>query len=172
MTRNSCPWTPDAMDAAASGGRRRHGWGRALACAVVVALAPMDARAVVAINLPWVRVSAGAASAEAYMEIASSANATLVEVRSDAARKVALRSPGKRIATIAAVPLPAGTPVMLAPDGFRVGLLQLKRPLKPGDQVPLILTIRDDDGTVREIPINAEVRRRSAIDDHRHPHVH
>ena len=172
MTGNSCPRTPKAMDAAASAGRRRRDWGRAMACALVLALAPMDARAVVAINGPWVRVTAGAASAEAYMEIESSANAALVEVRSDAARKVALRPPGKRIATIAAVPLPAGTPVMLAPDGFRVGLLQLSRALKPGDRVPLILTIRDDDGTVREIPIHAEVRRHSAIDDHRHPHLH
>ena len=157
--------------AAVLAGRPRRGWGPALACAAVFALAPLDARAVVTINGPWVRVAADAVSAEAYMEIESSTRATLVEVRSDAAGKVTLRSPGKRIAAIAEVPLPAGIPVMLAPNGMRVGLQQLTRALKLGDRVPLILTIRDADGTVREIPISAEVRRHSAIDDHRRPHA-
>jgi hypothetical protein len=44
--------------------------------------------------------------------------------------------------------------------------------LKIGDRVSIILTVRDGDGTVHEIPVNAEVRIRSPIDDERRAHHH
>jgi periplasmic copper chaperone A len=152
--------------------RSRKGSGSAWMCALVLALSPLAAGAVVAINGPWVRVAPNGTAAEAYMEIASAAPATLVAVRSDAAAKVTLRAPGKRVVTIAEVPLPAGALVALAPGGPRVGLEQLARPLKLGDYVPLTVTIREAGGKLLQIPINAEVRRRSAREDHLKGHAH
>jgi VCBS repeat-containing protein len=48
----------------------------------------------------------------------------------------------------------------------------LTRALKLGDRVPLMLTIESGDGSRQEIPIDAEVRRHSPIDDHLHGHAH
>jgi periplasmic copper chaperone A len=144
----------------------------AFASALVLAGIPPCAHAVLAINLPWVRVAGNAASAEVFMEIQSSEGATLVDARSDAATSVTIRRPGKGTGTIGKLPLPAGVPVMLAPDGYRLALTRLTHPIKLGDRVPLTLTLEAEDGTRQEISIDAEVRRRSALDDHLHPHTH
>ena len=144
-----------------------------LAFALVVAGIPSAAHAVFAISLPWVRVAAGATSAEAYMELRSSDGATLVGVRSDAAAAVTIRRPGKGSATIEKLPLPAGVAVTLAPGGYRFVLTQLAHPLKLGDRVPFTLTIEAADGSRQEIPLSAEVRRRSILEDHHvGPHSH
>jgi copper(I)-binding protein len=160
--------TPAALTSPRGRGRCACAW----ICALALVLAPAQASTVVAINGPWVRVAPDGASAEAYMEIQSSGPAALVAGRSTAAGKVTLRAPGKRISSIAEVPLPAGTMQPLAPDGYRVGLEKLARPLKLGDYVPLEVTIRGEDGKLLQMPLNAEVRRRSARDDHRLGHAH
>src|SRR5512137_753741 len=124
MTRASAALASPA--ARASLRRRvRYGYACAWIGALALVLAPAQASTVVAVNGPWVRVAPDGASAEAYMEIQSSAPAALVGVRSDAAGKITLRAAGKRVAPTAQVPLPAGTLVALAPDGFRVGLERL-----------------------------------------------
>ena len=171
MTEISVEQTPTAAGTAGPG-RRRGGFAGAWMLALLAVLPPAGATTVVAINGPWVRVAPNGASAEAYMEIQSAGEATLVEVRSTAAGKVTLRARGKRVAEVAEVPLPAGAMQPLAPDGYRVGLEKLARPLKLGDFVPLVVTIRGDDGKLLEMPLNAEVRRRSARDDHRLGHGH
>ena len=144
----------------------------ALAFALIPAGIPSAAHAVFAISLPWVRVAASATSAEAFMELRSSDGATLVAVRSDAAASVTIRRPGKGPATITKLPLPAGVPVTLAPGGYHLVLTRLARPLKLGDRVPLTLTIEAADGSRQEIPVSAEVRRHSIIEDHLGPHAH
>jgi copper(I)-binding protein len=143
-----------------------------VAFALVLAGIPPAAGTVLAINLPWVRVIGNATSAEVYMELRSGDRATLVAVRSDAAATITIRRPGKGTATITNLPLPAGVSVLLAPGGYRLALTRLAYPLKLGDRVPLTLTIEAGDGSRQEISIDAEVRRRSAIDDHLRPHSH
>jgi copper(I)-binding protein len=140
--------------------------------ALLLPLAPLAADATFAVNAPWVRFVKGATSAEVFMELQSSVNATLVDARTEAAKKVTIRPPGTRPAPIAELPLPAGVPVHLVPGGIRLGLLRLTGTLKLGDRIPLTLIIRQADGRRREIPINAEVRRRSPIDDERRAHAH
>ena len=144
----------------------------ALASALVLSGIPPAAHAVYAINLPWVRVAENATSAEAYMELQSSDAAALVAVRSDAAASITIRRPGKGIATVTKLPLPAGVPVMLAPGRYRIALTRLTHPIKLGDRVPLTLTIEAEDGSRQEISFDAEVRRRSVLEDHLHPHAH
>jgi len=106
------------------------------------------------------------------MELRSTEGATLVDVHSDTAATIGIRPPGKNPATITQLPLPAGTAVTLAPGGYRLALRHLARSLKLGDRVHFTLTIEAADGTRQEIPVNAEVRRHSPIDDELHAHHH
>jgi len=148
---------------------RRH-WSIALGAGL--ALAMSDACAVFIVAAPWVRPAARAQSTEAFMELRSTEGATLVDVRSDAAATISILPPGKHRATITRLPLPADAAVRLAPGSYRLGLRDLARSVKPGDRVFFTLTIEGADGTRQEIPIDAEVRRHSPIDDELHAHHH
>lgn len=151
-------------------GRR---WNRVLT--VVLAIATMGssgATSVLVVTEPWVRVAANGRSAEAYMQLRSSDGATVIDVRCDFATNVAMRPPGGSGATVHAIPLPPGVTVHLAPGAYRLALPNLERPLKIGDRVPVVLTVEAADGSRQEIPVNAEVRRRSPTDDHLRPHKH
>jgi len=70
------------------------------------------------------------------------------------------------------IALPAGETVLLAPGAQRFAIAKLGKPLKLGDRVPLLLVVEGIDGGTQEIPVNAEVRRRSPTDEHRVPHKH
>lgn len=141
-------------------------------CGLMLPLAPAHAVALFIVTEPWVRVAPNARSAEAYMQLRSTEGATVVGVRSEVAAEVTLRVPGKSGRAVREIPLPAGKNVVLAPGALRIALLKLARPFKLGDRVPIVLTIAAPDGSLQEIPVNAEVRRRSPTDDHRVPHVH
>jgi copper(I)-binding protein len=158
------------MDTHAVRGSR---WSAQLACCIVaLAAAHAHAQAVFTVTEPWVRPAGAGQSTVAYMELMSSAGATLVEVRTPAASAVALQDAKRRTAPSMALTLPARQPVALAPDGHRLLLRALKQPLRPGDRVPLVLVVRAPDGVAQEINVDAEVRRRSPTDDHLRPHVH
>ena len=145
----------------------------AVTLAAVAALAAFDVQAVVAINAPWIGMTTSTRSARVYMEVQSSEASALVAVRTDAAKRTALRSSDPRAVPLAALPLPAGVAVMLAPGKSSIELIELSGALKLGQRIPLLLVLRDSaSGKEREIPINAEVRRRSAIDDELRHHKH
>jgi hypothetical protein len=90
----------------------------------------------------------------------------------DASAEVPMRRPGTKRAAADRIPLPAGIGVKLAPGAYRLLLPTLNRSLKLGDRVALKLIVEAPDGSRQAIPVNAEVRRRSAYDDHLHPHSH
>ena len=106
------------------------------------------------------------------MEVSSSEGAAIVGVESDVTADVPLQRPGTRRAAADKIPLPAGTSVKLAPGAYRFLLPKLNRSLKLGDRVALSLIVEASDGSRRAIQVNAEVRRRSAYDDHLRPHSH
>ena len=56
------------------------------------------------------------------------------------------------------LPLPAGRPVDLTPGGYHVMLMDLTRPLKEGDTVPITLTVVDKAGKTQKIEVSASVR--------------
>jgi copper(I)-binding protein len=143
-----------------------------VATGIAGALVPLAAEAIYIVNQPWVLPAAKARASEAFMEITSSDGVTLIGARSDAAGSVAIVSPRGNARPVDRLPLPAGKAVLLAPNAYRLRLFPLKRALKLGDRVPLTLTIEAPDGSRQEIPVNAEVRRRSPIDDERRAHHH
>ena len=129
-----------------------------------------EAAAVLTINLAWVRMAPGGKSAEAFMQVTSSEDAKLVEVRSFAAKSVSMRD--SRKAALAAIPLPAKVDVDLKPGAYFIALDGLTRPLKLGEHVPLTLIFEGPGKARQEILVGAEVRLRSAIEDEGHPHKH
>jgi copper(I)-binding protein len=142
----------------------------ALAGAIAFALLASDASALFIVNQPWVRPARTAQTTNAYMNLTSTDGATLLAARSEAAQHVLLRSP--RSTAAAGLALPAKSEIALAPGHDHLRLTGLTRALKIGDRINITLTVRDDDGTVQEITVNAEVRFRSPIDDERRAHHH
>jgi hypothetical protein len=150
---------------------RVHRWRRLLTVAAL-ALVSAQARAVFVVTEPWLRPAPAAQATEAYMRLMSSDGATLIGVRSPIAGSVALLGTGGKRTSPMALPLPAGDTVVLAPGKFRIQLGKLSRTLRVGDRVPLTLVVREVTGAPLEIDIDAEVRLRSATDDHLRPHTH
>lgn len=138
----------------------------------VLAIGPVDAASVFAVNQAWVAPARAAQSTEAYMELLSSEPAVLARVRSDASARVTLLSPGKDGLPIKELALKPKAPLQLAPGRYRLVLHHLARPLALGDRVALMLTIRARNGSTQEIPVNAEVRLRSPLDDEAYGHHH
>ncbi|HET7098532.1 MAG TPA: copper chaperone PCu(A)C [Casimicrobiaceae bacterium] len=148
-----------------------------IALAAMALASSLDARAVAVITVydPWVRVAPNGKSAEAFMEIMSSEGATIVRVETAVSAEVPMQRPGTKRAVTKSIALPPRTNVKLAPNEYRLLLPKLNRPLKLGDRVALNLIVEAPDGTRQTIPVNAEVRRRSAYNDHMHPlqpHAH
>ncbi len=144
-------------------------------CALLCVLAlchSASAAPVFAVNQPWVAPSGGKKTTEAYLDLTSSEAVVLVAARSEVAAKVMLRGPeGTKPASHELVLAP-GVMVSLAPGAYRLALSGITAPLKRGDRVSLTLTIRHESGALQDIPINAEVRLRSPIDDERRAHRH
>jgi periplasmic copper chaperone A len=131
------------------------------------------AEAVFTVNMPWVRPTPDRRETEAYMVVTSSEDAVLREARSVIAATVVIRAAsagGRRL--LPALPLPAGAAVKFAPGEVRLGLVGLARPLKVSERVPIVLVVEARDGTRQEIPVNAEVRLRSPVEDERRAHQH
>lgn len=140
--------------------------------AAFVAVAVARADGLFIVNQPWVRPAQAGQTTEAYMDLTSSAGAKLVGVTSAAAAAAVVRTPEKLSGAAQSVTLPAGMLVALAPGKYRIVLQRLARALKPGDRVALSLTIEAADGSRQDIPVNAEVRLHSPIDDELHAHKH
>ncbi len=119
----------------------------------------------VAVKDPWVRAPApGQKVAGAYMELVSRANNTLVSVSSPVAARgelhtMTMEEGVMKMRPAGRIELRAGRPVKLEPGGLHVMLIDLKQPLKPGDKVPLTLTLhRTDSGNRVVFTVQAEVR--------------
>ncbi|HTR77901.1 MAG TPA: copper chaperone PCu(A)C [Gemmatimonadaceae bacterium] len=125
-----------------------------------------DARAIFIVNQPWVRPGPQGGSTEAYMDLTSTEGAALTAVSSTIAT-VAIRDKRAKPGRLS---LPAGVMVRLAPGGNRLSLSKLAREVRLGERVTLTLTIESPDGTRQEIPVTAEARLRSPLDDERRAH--
>ena len=148
-------------------------------CAAAVAVALLCSPAlcqnlgtvgVFVVNQPWLHPARKTQTTHAYMNLTSGDGAMLLGARSEDARRVSLRS--ARGAAAAGLALPAKSEVALAPGHDQLTLTGLTRTLKIGDRVNITLVVRNDNGTVHEIAVNAEVRHRSPVDDERRAHHH
>jgi len=149
--------------------------------AAVIALAlalfapPVGATGLFIVNQPWVRPAAAGKSTEAYMDLTSTAGASVVDVESADAASAAISNPGPSSPTgkpETMITLPPGKLIALAPGAVRITLRRLTRTLKLGDRVSLVLAVVYDDGSRQSIPVNAEVRLHSPIDDELRAHHH
>lgn len=143
--------------------------GRALQYAFIAFIAgasaaPGAAAQPVSVKDAWVRAPApGQQVVGAYMELTGRINLALVSVASPVAGRVELHSMAiedgvMKMRPVGRIELPAGKPVKLAPGGLHVMLMDLKRALKPGDRVPLTLTVQRPDFGRAVFTIEAGVR--------------
>jgi copper(I)-binding protein len=126
-------------------------------------LAP-SAFAQVSVKDAWVRGTvAGQSATGAFMQLASTADTSLVGVTSPVAKVVEIHSMVQeggvmKMRPLTALALPAGKPVELSPGGYHVMLMDLAQPLKDGDKVPLTLTFADKSGKKTTQEVTATVR--------------
>lgn len=112
----------------------------------------------------WARATApGQDSGSVQFFIISKKEAKLVAITSPAAGTVEIHSmaheDGKmKMRAIESITLPADKAVDLGKSGIHVMLLNLKQPLKPGDSVPLTLTIEFADKHKTTVDAKAEIR--------------
>jgi copper(I)-binding protein len=71
-----------------------------------------------------------------------------------------------RMRAVPRLELPPGKTVELKPGGYHMMLVDLKRPLRKGDLVPIRLKVELSDKTVKMIQVMAEVRDLAAAGGH------
>lgn len=116
----------------------------------------------------WVRPPIpGQNVGSAYMDITSAQNAVLVAVGSPVAARAELHTTTTegnvmKMRPLEKLELRAGQTVTLAPGGMHVMLFDMKRPLKPGERVPLTLSLQPVGGAagmaLTTVTIEADVR--------------
>ena len=129
----------------------------------ILAAASSLAHAEVTVKDAWVRGTVPAQTTTgAFMTITSTGDAKLVAVASPVAKTVEIHESmmhggNAMMHEVASVALPAGKAVSLKPGGHHVMLMGLARALKPGDTVPLTLSI-EEKGKRSTVEVKAAVR--------------
>jgi copper(I)-binding protein len=138
-----------------------------IAAAVTLATPPLAA-AQVTVSDAWARaVVPGQKTTGAFMRLTAATDATLVEAASPVAKIVEIHEMKMdggvmKMNAIDKLALPAGKPVDLKPGGYHVMLMDLTRPLKEGDTIPIILTVVDKAGKTQKVDVRASVRALTA----------
>ena len=113
---------------------------------------------------PWVRATVPQQKVSgAFMQLSSSKDMRLVEVRTPVAGTVEIHEMAMdkgviRMRPVPGVDLPAGRTVGLKPGGYHMMLLDLKRQLKAGESVPLTLVLEAKDRKRQTVEVKAAVR--------------
>ena len=112
----------------------------------------------------WVKATLpGSDASAAYMRLTSATPLKLVKAETSVAGIVELHNMNMKdgvmeMKALDAVELPAGQAVELKPSGMHIMLMQVKRPIKAGDKVPLMLTFARVDGKRLVMKIEARAR--------------
>ena len=120
----------------------------------------------------WARATVpGQNTGAAYVDLTSDRGAALVAAGSPLAGRVELHSMTNdggvmRMRQLPKVELPAGQTVKLEPNGIHLMLVDLKQPLKPGDKLPLVLSVQSSGMSLTTLKIEAEVRANGAQHGH------
>lgn len=134
------------------------------------------ASAQVVVKDAWVRATVPQQKATAaFMQLTAAQDSKLVSVSSAdipvvEVHEMRMDAGVMKMRPIPALELPAGKTVALTPSGYHVMLMDLKRPMKAGDSVPLSLVIEIRGGKRETIEVKAEVRApgAGASDAHKH----
>ena len=136
---------------------------RFLPLIAALGLGSTAALAQVSVSEPWVRGTVESQMATgAFMRLTAATDARLLGARSPVAgivelHEMALENNVMRMREISRLDLPAGRTVELRPGGYHVMLLDLKRTLKPGEEVPITLEI-EQGGKRMSVQVKAIVR--------------
>ena len=132
--------------------------------AAILLLAPVCATAQVQVSDPWVRATVPQQKVSgAFMQLTSSRDLRLVEVRSPVAGAVEIHESildkgVLKMRPVVGVALPAGKTVEFKPGGYHVMLMDLKRQLKEGESVPITLVLEGKDKKRETLEVKAAVR--------------
>jgi copper(I)-binding protein len=134
----------------------------------VLVLLSLQAHAQVTVDKAWVRATVAQQKATgAFFQLRSVGDPRLVEVRSGVAglveiHEMAMDGDTMKMRAISGIDLPAGQMVELKPGGFHVMLMDLKKPVSAGEQLPLTLVFESKDKKRQAMEIKAEVRKLGA----------
>jgi len=143
-------------------------------------LAATAAHAQVTVQDAWVRASVPNQKATgAFMRLNAAKDTRLVSVSSPAAplaeiHEMKMEGDVMKMREVPAVELPAGKAVELKPGGYHVMLMDLPKPVKEGDTVPITLVFEGKDGKRESMEVKAQARGVSASQapaghgDHKH----
>lgn len=132
--------------------------------ALALASLPLSALAQTTVSNAWVRATVpNQPSTGAFMMLTATSDSKLVSVASPVAGTVQIHEMTMNgdvmgMRQVTEVPLPAGKPVSLDPSGLHVMLMGLKEQVREGSQVPLTLTIEDQQGERQTLEVQAPVR--------------
>jgi periplasmic copper chaperone A len=135
-----------------------------LVALAISALFTWAAQAQTTVKEPWVRGTVATQKASgAFMQITSAGGGKLLAASSPVAgvveiHEMAMDGNVMKMRAVPALDLPAGKAVELKPGGYHVMLMDLKQQLKPGDTVPLTLTIEGKDGKRETLEVKAPVK--------------
>jgi len=141
---------------------------------VVLLAAAAAAQAQVEARAAWARATVqGQTTAGAYMQLTSNERVSLVGVESAAAANAEIhemRMEGKvmRMRALSRLELLPGKTTEFKPGGYHIMLLELKRPLKKGEIVPIRLKLEMKDKSIKMLEVKAEVREPTAAGKHSH----
>ncbi len=139
-----------------------------LFAAVLAATFAAAAGAQVTVTDAWVRGTVpGQMATGAFMQLKSPTDTTLVGAASPVAKVVEVHEMKMdngvmKMSAVPKLPLPAGKTVELKPGSYHVMLMDLGRPLKEGESVPVTLTFEDKAGKKQSVDVKATVRSLTA----------
>ena len=113
---------------------------------------------------PWVRGTVAQQKVSGFFaQITSAGGGKLVSASSPVAgvveiHEMTMAGDTMRMRAVAAVELPAGKLVELKPGGYHVMLMDLKQPLKAGEEVTVTLVIESAGGKRETLAVKAPVR--------------
>ena len=122
------------------------------------------AQAEVTVEEPWIRATApGQTVAGGYMKIKSEKSSALVAVSTPLTARaeihqMSMEAGVMKMRAIAKIDLPAGKTVELKPGGYHLMLMNLDRPLRAGETVPITLVFEGPDKKRERVEIKAGVR--------------
>jgi copper(I)-binding protein len=122
----------------------------------------------VTVKDPWIRGTVqGQSATGAFMELTGKSSARLVGADSPAAKTVEVHNMKMengvmKMYPVEGIDVPAGKTVKLAPGGYHVMLMGLRKPLTEGQKVPLKLTFELANKQRETVDLNVEVRKVAA----------
>jgi periplasmic copper chaperone A len=137
---------------------------RQLFALVASGMLSASAWAQVSVSEPWIRATVAAQKVTgAFMQVQSATPARLLGVQAEVAgraelHEMAMDGQTMRMRRVDAIELPAGKMVNLASGGYHIMLMDLKRQVKQGEHIDLVLQVQDAAGKRQDVKLSVPVK--------------